>query len=372
MTILKNNLRRMLGKKSSWVYLLLIPIALNIGIVAISSQQATWVIGVHDEDGTALTAAFTDTFGRDSDIVPVADPGTWQDDLLAADYDMLVVFPAGHTAAVIAGDAPATEVHVRGDNNRTDSLQARVGAFLNGVNAVGTAADGDAARFDTGLREYLTQKYDAEYTNFADGSAEDVSRAVSTLGYLAFGLMMMMGSAAGLLLEDRKRGVFDRVRTTPLRQSSYFLQYFASMGVIAAVQLVAVLAIIPFATGITYGSTPGQVGGVIAATLCFAAFCVAKSMLVYRFAPSTIVAATVNSLIDLPMLMIGGALWPRDIMPDALQRVGDYLPTHWYLNAGELAVNGASVQTLATPLALLLGASAVLVLGFTIRARRFR
>lgn len=369
MTIVSNNLRRMFAKKSSWVYLLLIPIVLNIGIVALTSQQAKWVVGVADADHTALTSAFTDAFGEDCEIVAVADASTWKDDLLASDYDLLVVFPAGHTAAVVAGEAPAVDVRVRGDNNQADSLRTRISAFLSGANAIGQASHGDQAAFDRGLGEYLGTKYDAEYTNFDGGDAEEVSRAVTTLGYLAFGLMMMMGSAAGLLLDDRKRGVFDRVRVTPLRQSSYFLQYFLSMGLIAAAQLAAVMAALPVMTGVTYGSGPGQIGGVIGATLCFALFCVAKSMLVYRFAPSTASATAINSLIDLPMLMIGGALWPRDIMPDVLQRVGEYLPTYWYLHAAEGAVNGDGAAALTGPLGLLLGVSLVLVVGFSLRAR---
>ncbi|MEV0648302.1 ABC transporter permease [Phytomonospora sp. NPDC050363] len=372
MTILRNNLRRMFAKKSSWVYLLLIPIALNIGIVVLSSQQAKWVIGVHDADGTALTRSFVDTFAADSEIVDVPDPAGWQNALLDAEYDLLIVFPEGHTESVVDGLAPAAEVHVRGDNNQTDSLRARIGTFLSGVNAVGQAAAGDHALFDAGLQDYLERKYDAEYTNFAQGSAEEASRAIATLGYLAFGLMMMMGSAAGLLLEDRQRGIYERVRLTPLKQRSYFFQYFASMGVIAATQLVAVMSVLPVMTGVTYGSTVAQWAGVAAATLCFALFCVAKSVMVYRFAPTAVAAMTINSLIDVPMLMIGGALWPREIMPEPLQRIGEYLPTHWYLDAGELAVNGAGVRALATPLALLVGVSVVLVLGFSIRTRRVR
>lgn len=372
MTIFSNNLQRMFRKKSSWIYLLVLPIIVNVFIVALSTQQATWVIGVQDDDGSAVAKAFTDTFGEDSMIIDIEDSETAVDALKESQVDLVITFDQGYGDKVAAGDAPTADVMDRGDNNQTDSLKARIDAFLSGINAIGEAVQGDTQKFDAGLSYYLDQKFTADYLSFDRSSADEAARSVNTLGYLAFGLLLMMGSVAALLLDDRVRGVFDRVRLTPLSSASYFLQYFLSMVVIAMAQFAAVLAIIPVMTGVTYGSTIQQVAGVSVSTLCFVLFAVALSVLIHRFAKSSTFAATLYSLITLPMLMLSGALWPRDIMPDVMQRIGDYMPSRWYLDAAEYALQ-EDYTRMVLPLGLLLGLTAIMLIGtFVIRTDKHR
>ncbi|MBX0301898.1 ABC transporter permease [Cryobacterium sp. 1639] len=373
MTIIANNLRRMFRKKSSWVYLLLIPVVVNVFIISLSVQEARWVIGVHSAETSEVTESFTDTFGADSTIVIVEDPSTQTASLEDSAYDLGISFPAGYTDSVIAGESPVVTVMDRGDNNQTDSLKQRVDTYLVGVNAIGVAAAGDEARFSDALTIYLEEKFAAEYLNFDLGSTEEATKSVTALGFLAFGLVLMMASAASMLLDDRIRGVYDRVRTTPLRSSSYFVQYFISMGLIAAVQVAVVLAVIPTLTPVSFGTTATQIGGVALSALCFTAFCTALSVLIFRFAKTAIFAATLYSVLTLPMLMLSGALWPRDVMPEAMQRIGDYLPARWFLAAAEEALQDNGFAGLAGPLGLLVGLSAVLIIAtFTIRTEKYR
>lgn len=373
MTIFANNLRRMFRKKSSWIFLLVIPILLNIFIVLISSQEATWVIGVHDKDKDVVSAAFKESFDTDATIVDIGAGDSISEGLNDSDYDLAVSFPAGYSQDVIDGEAPVVEINERGDNNQSDSLKSSINSFLSGTNAIGEAVNGDETEFDEGLENYLEKKFQAEYLDFERGDVQEANRAITTLGYLAFGLVLMMGSAASLLLEDRVRGIYDRVRLTPLPASSYFLQYFLSMVTIALVQVAVVLSIIPMMTDITYGSNVMQIAGIVGSTFCFVVFCVALSVLINRYAKTIIFSTTLYSLITLPMLMLSGALWPRDIMPEAMQTIGNFMPVRWFLDAAEAVIRQDDVVTIATPLAGLLGLSAVLLLAtFLFRTEKYR
>ena len=40
-------------------------------------------------------------------------------------------------------------------------------------------------------------------------------------------------------------------------------------------------------------------------------------------------------LVNLPILMLGGCLWPRELMPEFVKRIGDFVPTTWFLKAAE-------------------------------------
>lgn len=371
MIIFQNNLQRMFNKKSSWVYLLGVPILLNLFIVVLSMQQAQWVIGVKDDDSSAVTKHFVKVFGESGKIVPVEDPATVPDSLKGSVYDLYIEFPKGYMQSVIDGKQPSLDVMDRSDNNQTDALKVELRSFLGVMNALGVASQGDATSFEKAFGEYTSQKFTAKYLTFDGGDTADAARTVLTLGYLGFGIMLMMTSAGSLLLEDRLRGVFDRAQLTPMKPHNYFSQYLLSMLVIGLVQLTVVLAVIPLMTPITYGSSLRQVGGIVLAAALFTLFCVSMSMLIHRFARTALSAAAIASAIDLPLLMLGGALWPRDIMPETLQSAGRFSPVWWYLDAAEFSLRGDSWQSIAQPLGLLLGLSLLLVvLVFTIRTER--
>lgn len=373
MTIFTNNLRRTFKKKSSWVYILLIPVVINVFIVALSVQDAKWVIGVHDEDQTKVTEQFVDSFGADGEIVVVEDPATVPQDLKDSAYDLYIEFPAGYTDDVIDGEEPVLDVVDRADNNQTDSLKTELESHFVGINALGAAAHGDEDGFYDAFDEYVEKKYTAEYLNFDGGSTEMAAKTVTTLGYLAFGVTLMMSSVASLLLADRLSGVFDRAQLTPLTRRSYFSQYFLSMLVIGLAQLLIVLLIVPMMTPVTYGDSLGQTGGIVIAAISFTLFVVAKSLLIYRFAKNALVAATISSVIDLPMLMLGGALWPRDVVPESMQQIGQISPVWWFLDAAEYALRGEPLSVFMVPVAALLGLAAVLlILTFAIRTQRMR
>ena len=373
MTIFRNNLQRMLRKPSSWVYLVVIPVVINVFIVSLSVQQVQWVIGVNDSDDSRITEQFVESFGADARIVVVEDPATVEADLNDAAYDVYIEFPEGYSQSVVDGESPVLQLVERGDNNQTDSLIVELTSHFSGVNALGVSAGGDEDRFYEAFENYVAGKFTADYLNFDGGSTEEASRTVLTLGYLAFGITLMMSSVGLLLLTDRLRGVFDRAQLTPLTRRSYFGQYFLSMLVIAVAQLVLVLVVVPQLTPVSYGQTLTQIGGVVGAVLSFTLFIVALSLLIHRFGKNQLVAAAVSSVITLPMLMLGGALWPRDVVPELLQQIGQFSPVWWLLDAAEYALRGESLAEYAMPVAALLGlTAALLIITFTIRTERVR
>jgi len=44
-------------------------------------------------------------------------------------------------------------------------------------------------------------------------------------------------------------------------------------------------------------------------------------------------ATTLSGIINTLLAMLGGAFWPRDIMPDFLRTAGDFTPTAWLVDA---------------------------------------
>ena len=81
-------------------------------------------------------------------------------------------------------------------------------------------------------------------------------------------------------------------------------------------------------------------------------------------------AAPVANLISLPMLFLSGVFFPREAMPDVLQRITDFLPLTYLADALRKITNdGAGVADISQDL---LGLMVWAVIAFLIALRLFK
>jgi ABC-2 type transport system permease protein len=64
-------------------------------------------------------------------------------------------------------------------------------------------------------------------------------------------------------------------------------------------------------------------------------------------------AAMINSMIVTPTCMLGGCFWPLAIMPEFMQKIANFIPQKWAIEAVEIAATGGTLSDIALPLAIL-------------------
>ncbi len=52
--------------------------------------------------------------------------------------------------------------------------------------------------------------------------------------------------------------------------------------------------------------------------------------------------------------MLGGCFWPKEIMPDMLQRISEFVPVTWAIKGMEKILNGGSITTVGNEIIVLL------------------
>lgn len=198
------------------------------------------------------------------------------------------------------------------------------------------------------------------------GSVHKASYLMATYG--AFGVMgpALFGFGVGLALE-RKQGLLELKRVSPMPASAYFLAKIA-MSVAFAFVVVALLA----AVGVGLGdvSLPAAAWAQLLAVLMLGTlpFC-AIGLFIGTMAKGEAAVAIVN-LVYLPMSLLGGLWLPLKVFPAAVQSMAVALPS-WHL--GQMAL-GAVGQVQGVPFGLhaaALGATTVLFLALAaLRLRR--
>lgn len=362
MTILFNNLRRIFGKPINIIIMIVVPIVLNIFFISVSNSGSKYLIGVVDSDQSQLTKSFVDVLKEDAEVTEYKnDEKTIKNAIINSEVDLIVQFDENYASDIISGKAVNAKIYSIKESNNSEPMKLLVSSFTSTVQELGRASDGNEAKFYAALEKYFEGSYKAEYKNFEFSLKENVNRAVSSLGYLAMGMMFLMSFSTSLILQDKETYIFDRLLTSPVSRASYFIQHFLSYFIVALIQTIAIINIVPKIVDIRFGDTEKIKISVIVITMLFAVCCISIGIVISRFSKNTKSAGAYISLINLPVLMLGGCLWPRDIMPKAVQKIGDFVPTTWFMDAAETVMYGDSIIDAIVPILCLLCLSIVLI-----------
>ncbi|GAA3391931.1 ABC transporter permease [Cryptosporangium minutisporangium] len=144
-----------------------------------------------------------------------------------------------------------------------------------------------------------------------------------------------MNALPVLVATAREQGILRRMSATPVPPSRLLAaQTLVQVGVFVLMALL-LLAIGRLAFGVPLPANPAAF---VVAFLLAAGASFAVGMLLSAVLPNNRVATPVTMLIYFPMLFFAGLWLPREIMPDVINRIGDFTP----LGAGVQAIRDAS------------------------------
>ena len=205
------------------------------------------------------------------------------------------------------------------------------------------------------------------------------ARAVdsSSLRYIDFlvpGLIAMalaqsaIFGIAGTLVAWRERGVFRRLRVTPLPLAEFGAARLLASLALALTQTALLLTVGRLAFGVHLGvNLLALLPLVIVGALCF----LSMGFFVGSVAKSQDAAAAIANVITLPMIFLAGVFFSLDTAPHWLTQVANVLPLT-YLADGlrDVAIRGHSLVSTLPDLAVLGGVS-LLVAALTLRTFRW-
>lgn len=362
MIVFKNNLRRIFGKPINIILMIVVPLVLNIFFISISSVTPKYTIGVIDYDDSKLSKMILAELEDEVNIVDIEDDeDAIRSALIDSEISLALKIEDNYAEKIINGEDVKFQTFAINETNKSEPIRILIESLTNSAREIGRQANGDSEKFYTAMEKYVEGSLTTEYETFELTTQETVYRAVTSLGYLAMGMMFLMTFATTLLVEDRKLGVFSRIVTTPVTRGSYLVQHLFSYIIVAVIQVVLIFNIVTKVVDISYGSTDQIKLRTMLVTLIFSGVCISIGITVSRFAKSTTMVSALLSLINLPVLMLGGCLWPREIMPEAIQRIGDFMPTTWFLSAASGVLYGEGLDDVLKELLLMVGMIVVLL-----------
>lgn len=414
--LIRNDIRLYLSDRRAVIVGVLIPILIAaffgyiFGGSGASQDQGKISIAVVDEDQSSVSHAITADLAADKLLqVSVLERAAARQQVKAGKQTAAAIFPPGFaeqtTRSLFTGDnKPQVELLV--DPTQTNgarviegllaqysmqeiSREAFTGAYgrkaldsylvqldqfertpqrddlralLNAARRLNMQIDSTADATGADQRSFgLSIPYTVASTSVTARDSTPYNSYAHSFAGMAVQFILFAGIDAGvLLLLTRQRGIWQRLRSAPLRRGEFILARALATTLIGLFQitLIYLAAILLFKVRIE-GSWPAFVAVGIALCLLNASF----GLMLATFGRSASSTRGLAMMATLLLVMLGGAWVPAFVFPRWLQDISGYLPTRWAVDGLDGATwRGLPFDAAVAPtLALLASASACLL-----------
>jgi ABC-2 type transport system permease protein len=375
-----NDLRLAVRDRASFVWMLLLPLALMWMFGAMNRDHGPLVTGlaVEDRDGGWLAKALIrELAGEKIEVfeVPSTPASASTAGSKAAPPARTLVIPQGFTANVLAGHQQKLRLEKASGSREEFSLAAEahivraivriVGRLAEGPDGImtGSPAERERAWAALAARPPLVS---VAVTTAGGGHPVPSGFAQSVPGTLTMTVLMMtLIYGAVFLTLEKRQGMIRRQATLPLPRGAVFLGKLAGRLLLAAVQSVLLLLAGRFLFGVSWGASPGGLAVLLGAYLLAVA---ALSTLLGAVLSTPEQASAVGWVGSMVLAALGGCWWPSEVMPRWLWRAAHVLPTPWAMDGFHALISfGHGLDAVLLPAAVLLGFAAL----FAVLGSRF-
>ncbi|RQD69977.1 MAG: ABC transporter permease [Tindallia sp. MSAO_Bac2] len=359
MIILKNCFKRMLRSKLSLLLILVLPPLMISLLLGVGNNGTGYPnVGLVDQDESLLAKQLKEVLEDHASITMLQEEEINQA-LSGGRVSLVFELEKGFTEELINGNSPVLHSYKIQESNSIIPVQLAADAYVRAAKNLAIMAEGDTEVFYERLQLYQEGPLGLEIiqSNGVDGGI--IERAIFSMGILGMNMLFLSMYSSIHLLKDRENRTFYRIQTSPLPQWNYLIQNIVGFLVIMLIQISGVFFILNFVLDLYLGVDVPALFGVMSV---FAVVCVAFGVAVASLSRNKRQAGATASMLITPMAMLGGMLWPREIMPELFQHIGIFLPTTWLMDAVTHVVINGSIMAAAWEMSILILFSIVLFL----------
>ncbi|MDP4093729.1 MAG: ABC transporter permease [Bacillota bacterium] len=396
-SIAKFDLIKMLRDKTSFVIMLVLPIAFIVifgGLAGGSYGDTKIPVGITNLDKSRISTSLLDEIKKDNTLeISELDKDTLYDKVKNANVEIGFVIPGDFSQKITEGkDAEIQTIKLSESadysviqgiiNNAFTKLRLKEGTISyleeNMKNIPGTDIEkiipelGKIIDANLSKPELIT----VNETKFADKNKTtdyDPKANMSISAILMF-VMYTVVLGAGDILEEKKVNTWGRLSITPTSRSTVICGKVFGTFLKGWVQIALVMLFGKFVMGVNWGTSMLDTIILISVyLLCVTGLGMFMSTLVKTNAQ----LGAISAIVITATTMLAGCYWPLDFEPVIMQKIAVLFPQYWAnLGLTNTVVGGLGIETIVTPVLILLGMGVVYfalsVLGgrFKVEAKR--
>lgn len=330
MTIFKNNIKRILRKKSNLLFMFILPILAMAFSIKMSNMSFPPTVGLIDQDNTELTSFLINNLEKNCNVKIVNDDNI-NDKLINGTIEFAIKIPNGFTEEIINNKNPKINTYKIKETENTVPLSIALNNNINAVKNIARVVKGDYEKFYKGLELYKKGKLGVDYKNI-EGTDRKQDKLLQSFGFVVMLMMYLSNNVARLMLEDKRYKTYSRVSSSPITTKSYMIQNILSFLTIISIQVTIVIIIVTKVLKMNLGASTL---GILLLLMIFGICSVAMAVAINTLSKDMRQGSVISQFIILPMSLLGGCFWPRGIMPKFLQQIARFVPVTWVLEGVE-------------------------------------
>ncbi len=375
LAIAGNSLRRFFRDRTALFFTVALPIVLIIVVGNATSQfdDEAASVGIVDHSNGPLARQLVAALGEHDRIAleRYEDRLTLAKDVRRGRVPAGITIPAGYDAALLAGDPVDVELVLDQTRGSPAAIRSLISEVIADEGGVLQAAAFASERADVSMPAALerAERSRGQVSGVAVGvrtetigEADEDTELAPGIGYQAPSnliLFVFITSLAGsaLLIQSRQLRVLQRMYATPTdARTILFGEGLARFG-IAAFQAILIFLVGRFVFDVDWGDPVGAAALVVVFVLLGTAF----GMLFGTVFSTPEQAGSIGAMSGIAMGMLGGCMWPLEIVPAPMRMFGHIFPHAWAMDAWtELIGGGGSLGDIGTELAVLVGFAVVI------------
>lgn len=329
-------------------FIIILPLAavFGIGLLTGGAADARLPVGVVVDDTSAQAAQLADRIAADDSltVTRVDDSDLLQEGIAHGRFVAGLVVPEDYGARLAAGDTVTLTVY-EGAAGSAQVARAALGSVVSAQ-----AGEVTAARFaesaGTGSIAAAAEAALLAPEMTATTSVDVVAvagDALSVPGFtgVAYKILILFMTitavtSAGTIAERKEQGVARRSLVTPATEG----ELVGGFTVARFVLLLATGVLLVVATRVLFAVRWGDLVAVAAVLVVYSLVCVGLVAVVGTLYRTSSQAGSVGPWVGIVMGMLGGCMWPLEIVPPFMRVIGHLLPTAWGVDALRIVVVG--------------------------------
>jgi ABC-2 type transport system permease protein len=330
--LIRNTLRVTFHNKKSIILYVCMPLA---GIIfsflayGNSVQPALHVGIVNHDQGYITTDAIKFISGLENVQVSRVEASDVNNQITSKTLDCAITFPAGFSQRVQAGKPiPVQLISIRGQEI-TGFVNFYLNQYIDNITALSKAAKGDQNTFEKMYSHYQHSSFKLA-TMILKDTSKNKEMTNQTLGFLIMIMLFSAVSLSEIILKDKENRTYFRLLSTPIDAKKYVFSNIVVNMLVMTLQVTLTIVFMTEVFHIEIGMPSWQMAVIL---MFFALVSVGLSLMLVSFVSTSTSASALQNLIVTPTCMLAGCFWPVEIMPTSVQKIADFLPQHWALDA---------------------------------------
>lgn len=360
-------LRRTIGSKRGLLLNVLLPaIILSVlaGLFGSPEERAVIAMSIADEGelGSSLAAALSEEQLFDVRVLQGMSEEQLEQEVLDGAADAAVYVPAGFTEAMMIGEISPAVLYRESLQLWNASLAAKLETESRKLASAALMAreGGQASRelAASRLSELLAAaNMPTVTTEHSDMKLGQILSEPAMVGLMLMFVMLLVSQSVGFVMEDKEQRTMARIYTAPVRAIDISLGNFLGSFAVGTLQLIIMLSL----TFFVFGYDPGvSFGGMLLVLECFLLAAVGFAIAIGGMVRDSKQLNQINYLVLSPACMISGCFFPLSMLPEFMQKLANFTPQKWALQAIDRLGGGGGVADIGMQLAILLLFAAVL------------